>query len=36
MQNKLELSIGNIILKDEIMLRFHDNMQTRHANISNL
>lgn len=34
MQNKLELSIGNIILKDEIMLRFHDNMQTRHANIS--
>lgn len=33
-QNKLALSIGNIILKDEIMLNFYQNLQTRHANIS--
>lgn len=34
MQNKLALSVGNIILKDEIMLNFHENMHTLHANIS--
>ncbi|BDF33496.1 transcriptional regulator [Lachnospiraceae bacterium] len=33
-QNKLALSVGNIILKDEIMLNFYENLQTRHANIS--
>lgn len=34
MQNKLALSVGNIILKDEIMLNFYQKLQTRHANIS--
>lgn len=33
-QNKLTLSVGNIILKDEIMLDFYENLRTRHANIS--
>ena len=34
MQNRLDLSVGNIILKDEIMLDFYENLRTRHANIS--
>lgn len=34
MQNKLALSVGNIILKDEIMLSFYQKLLTRHANIS--
>ena len=34
MQNKLAVSVGDIILKDEIMLNFYENLQTRHANIS--
>ena len=33
-QNKLALSVGRIVLKDEIMLDFYRKMQTRHANIS--
>lgn len=33
-QNKLALSVGTIVLKDEIMLNFYQNLKTRHANIS--
>lgn len=33
-QNKMAVSVGNIVLKDEIMLHFYQNLQTRHANIS--